>query len=834
MITTQELLSTLSLKNINHTVKYLHPTLYIIHVDEAYKELDFEQRVALLSGFLGIDTSRLISLQSSSSIELCLLTTVERETDYSFFDEENTRHHWIEALAGSRPNRAASQRSFKSLHFYGYKGGQGRSTVLGTLSKFLADQGYKILLIDADIEAPSLDKIFQTKTTRLSETLLGICHFNTKIDTANAYIQNTGKVDLIACRPESEIYDIDFASFSLNTVLDPILIRNGILKISQFAADEKYDFVFIDHRTGISSSVLPIVLTLPGPVISFARRDTQSASGTRAFRELLSINTEAPGLYVSFTIDPEFKRSNLSEESLKIQEELLMQFPESFRLEVEDAIDNYWIDWAYSKPLINGIIPDTKKINPENLFALRDICSVLGLLDEHPISEAQVKPKTGSALTSSGSTDGGIYLEANFLKRLLSPNSPITYILGRKGTGKTRLLRELHSRGLGRPILTAADYKHDGGIGSAAACFKQLIDKYRDKPETIWCTLLYCAIESDSSSIGKSEHLEKCITANLDTNINFLDLKESISANPTQKDHYTFLIDGIETAFPSSDIKKYIESLFSFLLTIQSDSYLSQKITIRLFIRSDLAKNAIENVEQQTDGREIQLVWDEQSIFNFVLLRICQNSWFRENFADACKLLQLEENALKNGSMTSDKYEPLLMEFFPPKLRASNIQTITFLKTYFSDTVDSTYSPRLYDRFLDYVAGDESRRARRGEEIEGGRLSQKLIMQAHKEASEYYLGEVSAELKHMLDPSIDVRKFTEGFNGLSTPFLLEGCIVELSNKTQLDVSLVRSSMNIMKDIGMFEARLGFSGQWRVGRLFKSSLGMKYVRGTKLT
>ncbi|WP_439889114.1 AAA family ATPase [Pseudomonas sp. MBLB4123] len=832
MITTQELLSGLSKKHIEYTAKYLHPTLYIIHIDEEYKEFNPEQRVSLLAKKLDIDDQILNSLQFTSSVELCLLTAAERETDYSFFDEENTRHHWIEALAGSRPISKPPYEEFKALHFYGYKGGQGRSTVLGTLSKFLADQGYRILLIDADIEAPSLDKIFQTKTTRLSETLLGICHFDTGIDTANAYIHSAGKVDLIPCRPESDIYDIDFATFSLNTVLDPILLRNGILKIAQFAISEKYDFVFIDHRTGISSSVLPIALTIPGPVISFARRDTQSAAGTRAFRELLSINAEAPGIYVSFSLDPEFKRSALSEESLKIQEDLLMQFPESFRLEVEDAIDNYWIDWIYSKPLINSVIPDTKKISPENLFALRDICSVLGLLDKHPISESQEKLKTGPTLTSSGSTDGGIYLEANFLKRLLSPNSPITYILGRKGTGKTRLLRELHSRGLGRPILTAADYSHDGGIGSAAACFKQLIDKYRDRPESIWCTLLYCAIESENST-QKSDALEKLINDNYEKDISFHDIKDSLSKNSEKIGHYTFLVDGIETAFPSSEIKRYIESLFSFLLTIQSDSHLSQKITIRLFIRSDLAKNAIENIEQQIDGREIQLVWDEQSIFNFVLLRICQNPWFREKFPNACGQLQLQENLLKNGAMAAEDYEPFLMEFFPLKLRASNIQTITFLKTYFSDTVDSTYSPRLYDRFLDSVAGDENSRAKRGEVIEGGKLSQKLIMQAHKDASDYYLGEVSAELKHMLAPSVDVKKFTEGFNGLSTPFLLEDCITELSKKTGLDVSLVRSSMNIMKDIGMFEARLGFSGQWRVGRLFKSSLGMKYVRGTKL-
>ncbi|MEE4754524.1 AAA family ATPase [Pseudomonas alliivorans] len=831
MITTFELIKQLKIQKLKTTIKYLHPTLYIIHIDEKYGKLDHDSRVERLSELTKISLLDLNLLEQNSSIELCLLDKKEREEEYSFLDEDNNRHHWIEALAGERIQSQATTKNFKTLHFYGYKGGQARSTVLGTLSKYLAEQGYKILIIDADIEAPSLDKIFQTKATKISETLLGICHFKSCIDTANAYNQKTGKVDLIACRPESEIYDIDFAAFSLNIALDPILLKEGVERISEHAENEHYDFVFIDHRTGSSSSVLPIALTLPGPMISFARRDAQSLAGARIFKSLLSLNLETPGIYVSFALDPEFKKSKLNEESLKIQEELLMQFPEGFRTEVEDAIDNYWIDWPYFKPLVGGIIPDLKKLNAENISSLRDICSVIGLLEELPFTDDS-KSNTVK-LTSSGSTDGGVYLEADFLKRLLSPNSPITYILGRKGTGKTRLVRELHSRSLGRPILTAADYDFDGGLSSAASTFKLLIENKKVTPEAIWCALLHAAIDSHSAK-DKTNSLIRSIEKNLNTQINYESIKDILVDKQDEFEHYTFLIDGIETAFPSTEIKKIIESLFSFLLTIQSDSSLAQKITIRLFLRSDLAKNAIENIEQQLDGRAIPLVWDEQSIFNFVLLRISQNRWFNENFSSACKKLKAAEEKLKNGSMITEEYEPLLMEFFPQKLRASNIQTITFLKTYFSDTVDSTYSPRLYDRFVEFITNKEKVRIKESEFIEANRLGQKLIVQAHQAASEYYLSEVSAELKHMLNPSVDVHKFTEGFNGLSTPFNVEQCILQLAEKTHIDALLVRESMNIMKDIGMFETRPGFSGQWRVGRLFKSSLGMKFVRGSKLT
>lgn len=291
MITTHELIAKLNESGVEFSVKYLHPNLYIINVDERYSNTENDQRIELFAAQVNIATQDFIELEHNSSIQLCLVTPEERNSDYSFLDEENKRHHWIEVLSGAKQENTNTARSFKTLHFYGYKGGQARSTVLGVLSKFLADQGYKILIIDADIEAPSLDKIFQTKTTRLSETLLGICHFRTEVSTANAYTQKNGKIDLIACRPDNETFDIDFSTFSLHTSLDPVILKNGLTRIGDFAESFGYDFVFIDHRTGISGSVIPLALSLPGPVISFARRDTQSLSGARIFKSLFNLNS---------------------------------------------------------------------------------------------------------------------------------------------------------------------------------------------------------------------------------------------------------------------------------------------------------------------------------------------------------------------------------------------------------------------------------------------------------------------------------------------------------------------------------------------------------------
>ena len=43
----------------------------------------------------------------------------------------------------------------------------------------------------------------------------------------------------------------------------------------------------------------------------------------------------------------------------------------------------------------------------------------------------------------------------------------------------------------------------------------------------------------------------------------------------------------------------------------------------------------------------------------------------------------------------------------------------------------------------------------------------------------------------------------------------------------IDAKEIRNAIERMKNVGMFEDRPDYSGQLRVGRLFKSSLRMKY-------
>src|SRR5439155_1655713 len=110
-----------------------------------------------------------------------------------------------------------------------------------------------------------------------------------------------------------------------------------------------------------------------------------------------------------------------------------------------------------------------------------------------------------------------------------------------------------------------------------------------------------------------------------------------------------FLIDGVETAFRSEQLLRGIEGLFKFLLTVQSDPALAESVMIRLFLRTDLARRAFQNVEQQIAGRELTLAWNTQAIFNFVLSRVASLQWFRDNFADQVSVIEKNAEELRNG-----------------------------------------------------------------------------------------------------------------------------------------------------------------------------------------
>lgn len=843
-------------------VRYVHPTLYLVCLDISFGPLDESERLQLFAQKTGLPEEINTLPTLASNLSVILATPDERQKEYDFLDAPSPGQHWLPLLDPTVLASHQTSEEFRprTIHFYGFKGGQARTTVLSMLGKALADDGYRVLAVDADIEAPSLDLLLNVAANSPSQSLLGLLNPSLEIEPLSAYTsaEKGGVVDLLACRPSAQEYDMDFAAFALRTALDVAALEAGINRLFDHLKKQKapYDVVLFDHRSGLSPSVLPIMSACPGPAVVCLRIDEQSANAGPIFDILFHQAHELPGAYITFSLDPdETRESMLGTKSPKIHK-LLDRLGKAIErgstqyaavgedMPPEDFL-RYWISWFHDRAFLANPFPALADVSESNKQSLRQLREVLAL-SEPKSARLRTRPRRRLAsvpeLSPSGAGDEGIFIETRDIARLFQSNTAITYIFGRKGTGKTRLLRELQSRHLGEALVVAADAS-GGGLPTGDALFQDLANSFSTDPEKLWWCILGAALQSASTNgpefRASLKSWERKIKSRRGLRIS--DIASIASSSGKRR---VFLIDGIETAFRAAQLIEFVEALFKVILTIQSDSQFADRVVVRLFLRTDLARRAIQNVEQQTAGRRLDLSWNSQSIFNFVLSRIAQLSWFQKSFPSTCAAIGDENERVRAGLLPATEYEPLLLEVFPRHIRRNNLQTLTFLKTYFSDAagddeVRAAFYPRLFDAFLHYIAHPQE--LPQGtvpiDPLEEGRVHQTLVLAAHEEASRRFLDEVKQELSVLLylakrpaDNEQRVSQLLAAFDGLTTPFQLEECLKKLQARlTKIEAANLREALHRMKEVGMFEDRPGYSGWWRAGRLFKSALRMKYVR-----
>lgn len=842
-------------------VKYAHPTLYILCVGGSFEGVATDARFLAFCETVGMSADDVASVIASPMIELALLTERERQEQFGFLESGESGTSWLSAFTpGSKTamvlptvladqsdqvsKASPSRRTAKAVHFYGYKGGQGRSTVLVALAKVLADAGYRVLAVDADIEAPSLDAMFGVAAVDIGATLMGLATPGTTLaPLSRTYVgaSVTGYVDLVSARPVAARFDMDFAAFLLNASLDASVLQLAATALRRQIDTEvesgslRYDIVLFDHRTGLAPSVLPIMEAWPGPAVIFVRPDGMARHilDSRLLDTLLGHDPESPGAFVSFSLDPKKTAKDTRNQSARFIDGLLGKVADA--MQIGDAIDPqdldpYWVFWRHDQSFVDGQQPNPCDMSSASREAIGQLRSVLGL------SGNPVVPMQQGTLTSSGSTDDGQFILTPGLAKLFSPDSPYTYVFGRKGTGKTRLLTELVHRNLAEPLLVANDSRA-GGLPSASRIFQSALTACNRNFEKFWWLLLSAAL-STSNTKGEGV-LEAAIQEQIELLAVDPDalvrLDPQAFANHTEK--RVFVIDGVETAVPASDLRSFVEALFRFLAAVQFDRAYSKLLTIRLLLRSDLATGAAENVEQQIEGSVLYLHWNKTTILNFALARIVSLSWFQQHFARVCRDIESKAEIISRGALPDDDSESLLLEIFPAGLERNRLKTTTFFASYFSDAggdtgTDSAFYPRLFDGFLRKLADN----AGEGAEMVDGRLSSKSVLLAYDQASQSFISDVRTELYSFLniEPNVDANKsavdrLIAAFDGLQTPFAIEEIIKTLEERTNIPADVVRRSLTSMQKIGMFEARGGYPGELRARQLYKAGLGMKYVR-----
>jgi hypothetical protein len=301
-----------------------------------------------------------------------------------------------------------------------------------------------------------------------------------------------------------------------------------------------------------------------------------------------------------------------------------------------------------------------------------------------------------AVLHRSGSKDEGDLIQTHAIRTLTAPND-VLFVVGRKGTGKTRLVRAV-AAGTAEPLLVADDFAESRGLRANWPELKVLAQRFSKSPIQFWWLILAAALTTENTDRDSLEDAISLLKKKRTETLISLCRNSASRGIPR-----TFLFDGLETAFEHLNTLPFIASLIQLVSSIDGDSKLSRLARIQVFVRTDLVKQGYENFEQLSQGRTLFLEWDAQAIMNFVLSRVAALPWFRTNFADVVSEIDSIGPQVRAGEVETEMAESLLLEIFPERLRRLNLKTTTYLRTYFSDDPEGKISfyPRIYSGFHD-------------------------------------------------------------------------------------------------------------------------------------
>jgi cellulose biosynthesis protein BcsQ len=200
-------------------------------------------------------------------------------------------------------------KSGKIITFYSYKGGAGRSMAVSNVAWVLASNGYDVLLIDWDLEAPGQHRYlrpflvdpeltsspgvidFVWDAARVNVTPADKFHVTSlaaEFPSLEDYVvgldwdfHDNGSISFIPAGRQDENYAQRVNTFSWDNFYE----RLGGGKLLQAEIDalrKTYDFILIDSRTGVSDTSGICTVQLPDVLVVFFTLNRQSIKGAAA------------------------------------------------------------------------------------------------------------------------------------------------------------------------------------------------------------------------------------------------------------------------------------------------------------------------------------------------------------------------------------------------------------------------------------------------------------------------------------------------------------------------------------------------------------------------
>src|SRR6266446_6123687 len=175
--------------------------------------------------------------------------------------------------------------------FYSYKGGVGRSMALASVAAVIASEGYRVLVVDWDLEAPGLEVYFQNASKVVGEPaktpgVVDLLTAHAKGDPiswrecllhAKFFDQS---LDIISAGRKSDDYRRQLRQLDWDTLFREHRIGNYVNDLRE-EWRSKYDFVLIDSRTGITDIGDICTVLLPDVLVLLFVTNRQSVDGVK-------------------------------------------------------------------------------------------------------------------------------------------------------------------------------------------------------------------------------------------------------------------------------------------------------------------------------------------------------------------------------------------------------------------------------------------------------------------------------------------------------------------------------------------------------------------------
>ncbi|MEV5411364.1 AAA family ATPase [Thermopolyspora sp. NPDC052614] len=451
--------------------------------EEALSWLSEKFGVGSITQYQGGNALRLDDVPGHPSTRLLPITISQRESDTPRREPRWRERRIVRALGQPLPSpQSPFPGSVRIAALHSFKGGVGRTLHGVALADAIAQRGHRVLLVDADLEAPGITWMFTSQGRRVDfsfEDFLALLHSsedgrpNDAITLGAAYLPNQALDNVIVMPTRRSRLDIAPPRLEPTDLLTPDRSMYYLTEsFAELACRLEAQTVLIDLRAGSSELAAPVLLDPRVQRIFVTTISSQSLLGTlRTIEELGrrapsrdddpasvavitqfrehghgDLATRAAALLrdkISKTLEPRPQTGEdrtvdsdlILEPVFSVFQERLLALPSSWE-EVVELTRRHQLTEVLS-PLAEGLIPPTELTLTDEAYAdesLRitaksDITSLRETLSDF-----------ARRLVYAETADDTAFLPTESLRNLLISHRtepPLCVVVGAKGSGKT-------------------------------------------------------------------------------------------------------------------------------------------------------------------------------------------------------------------------------------------------------------------------------------------------------------------------------------------------------------------------------------------------------------